>query len=120
MADIDLEAGKVAVELDGKEMILVPTLDACIRISAIAGGLNAAVQRCLQLDMNTICEIIIAGLGVNPTQAKAVPQAVFKTGLIKLSGPCIDFIHIVGNGGRALSDEEDGGGEDEAGPLPPA
>lgn len=100
-------AGDIAVELDGKEMVLRPTLEACLAISKIAGGLNAAVQRCVALDIDTIVSIVIAGLGLNPNQAKKVPELVYKTGLIALSGPCIDFIHVVANGGRKIEDVED-------------
>lgn len=106
MADAVPGEGNIPIELDGKAMELVPTLQACMAISKIAGGLNAAVQRCLALDMETICQIITAGLGLNPTQARAVPEAVYKTGLIALSAPCIDFVNVVGNGGRPIAEEE--------------
>lgn len=109
MADAVPGAANVPIMLDGKEHELVPTLQACMMISNIAGGLNGAVQRCLQLDMNTVVAIITAGLALNPKQAAMVPEAVYKTGLIALSAPCIDFINIVGNGGRPLEDEGDDG-----------
>lgn len=118
MADAIPGEGNVEIELDGKPFTLSPTLQACIRISRIGGGLNAAVQRCLALDMDTICEIITAGVGFNPNQAKMVPEAVFKTGLILLSAPCIDFINIIGNGGRPIEDDE--GESDEPDPPNPA
>ena len=115
-------AGTITIELDGKEHQMVPTLAACMAISSIAGGLNAAVQKCLQLDFNTICAFVQAGLGLNPTQSKMVPEAVYKTGTMTLSGPCIDFINIVANGGRPIVlDDDEGAGEGaEADPLRPA
>lgn len=120
MADAEKGAGNVLIELDGKEMELVPTLQACMTISRIAGGLNAAVQRCLNLDADTICQIITAGLALNPKQAQAVPEAAYKTGLIGLSAPCIDFINVVGNGGRpVVHEDEDGEDGDKAGEGPP-
>lgn len=120
MADQEpaLGAGDVPFQLDGKDMVLAPSVQACLRISRIGGGLNAAVQRCLALDMDTICEIITAGLNLNPTQAKMVPEAVYRTGLFNLSAPCIDFINIVGNGGQPLPEEE--GSEQQPDPLRPA
>lgn len=117
MADAVQGEGDVAIMLDEKELFLTPSLGACMAISKLNGGLNAAVQRCLALDMDTICAVIIAGLGLNPTQAQKVPAAVYKTGLISLHGPCIDFISIVGNGGRPLLDEEH---EDAPDPMKPA
>lgn len=120
MADAAPGAGNIPIELDGKDMELVPTLQACITISGIAGGLNAAVQRCLQLDFDTICQIVTAGLGLNPNQARQVPDAVFRTGLISLSAPCIDFVNVVANGGRPLPDDEELGEDAGEGPREPA
>lgn len=108
-------SGFVNIELDGKAMQLKPSLDACIRISKIAGGLNAAIVRCRNLDFDTICEVVQIGLGINPVMAKKIPEAVYRQGTIDLAGACIDFVHVVANGGRALppDDEED---KDEADP----
>lgn len=116
MSDAAPGSGNIEIELVGQgTLTLIPTLDACIKISNMAGGLNSAVQRCLALDMGTICEVIAAGLNLNPTQAKKIPEAVFQTGLIGLHALCIDFIHIVANGGRPPEPD----GEDEQGPGPP-
>lgn len=109
-------AGNIPITLDGKEMELVPTLDACIRISAIGGGISAASQRCRQLDFDTVCQIVSAGLGLNPVQAKTVPPAVYKTGLIAIAEACIDFCHVVANGGRPPEEQE---GQDDENPDPP-
>lgn len=113
--------GNIPIRLDGKDHELVPSMAACIAISRIAGGLNAASARVLALDIETVCSIIIAGLGLNPTQAKMVPEAVYRTGLIQLAAPCVDFIRVVANGGRALSDDDDDQeGEQSPNPLMPA
>ncbi len=108
----------IVIELDGKEMVLRPSLKACMAVSRIAGGLQAAVQRCLALDMDTICAIITAGLDLNPNQARMVPEAVYATGLIALSAPCIDFINVVGNGGRPVQIEEDDDDDGESADPP--
>lgn len=120
MADATTQPGEgdVEIELEGKKQILVPSLKACIDISSIAGGLNAAAQRVAMLDFDTICQIIVAGLGLNPRQAQAVPKAVFETGLMALSGPCVDFLNIIGNGGRPIEEEEGEGDGDLDPPLP--
>lgn len=116
MSDAEIGAGDIEVQLDGAPYTLKPTLEACMAISRIGGGLQAAVQRCINLDMETICDIIAAGLSANPTQRKKmIPELVFKTGLIALSAPCIEFIHVVGNGGRPLPEEE---AEAEQPPFP--
>lgn len=112
MAEAEQGAGNIRIILDDKEMELVPTLQACMTISRIGGGLNAAVQRCLALDFDTICQVITAGLSLNPTQAKMVPEAVFKSGTINLHADCIDFINVVANGGRPIPEDDGEAGED--------
>jgi hypothetical protein len=113
MADgSDPGAGDVPITLGDKSLILVPSLDACIKISRLAGGLSAAVQRCAALDFDTILAILMAGIGANPRMEKEIAELVFETGLIALHAKCIDFIHIVANGGRPPQDEEDGETDD--------
>lgn len=122
MADKDLApgAGDVEIELDGKPLVLRPSLQACIAISNINGGLNAAINRCIALDFDTICQIVTAGLGLNPTQAKMVPDAVYRQGMLSLSGHCIEFVHVVANGGRPVDDEDEEGDQDSEDPTRPA
>ena len=113
MADPRVGGGVVSFTLDGKPQQLVPSLEACIEISNIAGGINGAIQRVTQLNFETICYIIGAGLEVNgrklnPGQRdKMLPEAVYKTGLIALMQPCITFCHVVANGGELPSDDDD-------------
>lgn len=88
---------------------LVPSLGACIALSRIAGGIFGAIDRCGRLDFDTIAEVVAVGMGVNPVQKeKLVHPAIYETGLILLSAPCIRFLHVVANGGRPPADEEDG------------
>lgn len=113
MAGPQVGGGVVDIELDGKPMQLVPSLEACLEISKIGGGINGAVQRLNQLHFETICEIIGAGLQIegkrlNPKQRKdQVPQAVYNTGLVSVAADCITFCHMIANGGRPLEDSED-------------
>ena len=119
MSDPQPGAGDVRIELDGKELVLRSSLEACIKISGLAGGMHAAIQRCAALNFETIAEIIGVGLGANPNQMKQVREGVYRTGLIALHGKCIDFVHIVANGGRPLpEDTEDR--DTDADPINPA
>lgn len=105
--------GRLPIELQGKSFELVPSLGACIEISGQSGGINGAVQRCLQLNFETICAVIGAGIEVggkrlNPRQREdMLPQAIYEAGLIAISAICVDFLHIVANGGRMPSDDEE-------------
>lgn len=119
--------GAVDIELDGKPFKLVPSLEACIEISGMAGGLRAAAERCMALHFATVMEVIGAGLDadgrgqrLNPRQRQdMLPKAIYEAGIVRCSGWAIDFINIVGNGGRAIGDEPEGGDGDDAGdPLP--
>lgn len=105
----EIGAGDVEIDLGGEVLVLRPTLDACMRINKIAGGMNAAANGVASLNFDIICDVIAAGLGANPTQRqKLIPEKVYMAGMINLAGPCIRFIRIVNNGGRPPVDEEDG------------
>lgn len=120
--------GRIELELDGKPVALVPTLEACTEISKMAGGLAGAVERCRQLHFETICAVVGAGLEINgirpnPTQrSKFLPKAVYEAGVVGVAAYCMEFITVVSNGGRPLrSQDEDGDddGEDGEGPDGP-
>jgi hypothetical protein len=117
MADAAPNAGDIPITLGGEEHVLKPTLEACIGISNLKGGLTAAVARCHALDFDTICEIVALGLGATSgAQKKLIREGVYSAGLINVSTECILFIRTVANGGvRPVDDDEDGGQEE--GPL---
>lgn len=100
-------AGDVPLVLSGKEHVLSPSLDACLRLSRAPGGVLGLIDRCSRLDFDTICDVISAGLNVNPTQRKRlVEPAVYETGMINLFGPAIKFLRVIANGGQ-LPDSND-------------
>lgn len=118
----EVGGGKVAITIDGRPAFLEPSLEACIEISKMAGGLNGAMERCRALHFDTLCMIVGAGLVIdgnrlNPRQRQdMLPKAIYEAGTIDIAAACMEFVTIVGNGGRALSDEgpEE---EDPDGPL---
>lgn len=116
MAEAQPGAGNVALELDGKAFELRPSVGACMAISKMGGGsgMHGMVARCGALDFDSIKAVIVAGLSLNPNQARSIDEAIFRTGLMDLAGPCIDFINVVANGGRPVEDEE---GDDGSDPL---
>lgn len=126
MSERELNGGRIAIVLEGREVYLEPSLEACAEISGMAGGMNAAVQRCLALDFETICKVIGAGVTVDGKRlspnmrSKELPRTIYEAGLIYCHGKAIEFIHIVANGGRLPeeADESDGGEGD--GPLFPS
>ena len=119
-----MNGGRIPITLAGKEHVLEPTLEACIEISQTAGGIQGAVQRLNQLNFETICAVIGAGIridgkGLNGRQREELlPKSIYETGLIAVAATAIDFCHVVANGGRLPSDDPDDEVEDgDEGPL---
>ncbi len=108
-----LGAGNVEIELDGETVILKPSLNACQTISRQSGGISAAVAAVGRFDFDTVVSVVTLGLGVTGSEAKAVPEKVWRTGLTDLVGPVTKFLTIVANGGRPV---DDAGGEEPADP----
>ena len=110
-------AGDVPIDLGGETMFLKSTLEACVAISNLRGGLNMAVQRCLALDFDATCDIVCLGLGATSgQQRKEVRQLVYEAGLINCQAPCILFIRTIANGGIIPPAPEEGE-EQDADPL---
>ncbi len=105
MAEYVPGEGDVEIELDGQKMWLKPTLAACLAISRSGAGLpRVLADQCLQLNLDSVCLVVAAGLGV---RVEDIQGQVFKTGTINLFGACIRFIHIVSNGGRPPKPEDE-------------
>lgn len=108
----------IPITMGGDEYVLKPSLEACLAISRLAGGLMETRRRIMQLDFDTVCEVLAAGLSLNPGQRqRMLPKLVYETGVINLTGACIDFTLIVGNGGVMPGLEDDEPKEDAADPL---
>ena len=112
MTQAEMGAGDVVLDLAGQEVILKPTLQAAIALSNGRGGITGMVQRCLDFEFDAIHAVVLAGLGQRGS--KDLPELIFKAGLLQVSPACIRFVHIVANGGRPVSDEENDGEEDNA------
>lgn len=115
MAKAEPNGGDVPIMLDGKEHMMVPSLQACRAISRLGGGggANAIVNRCRSLDFDTICEVIALGTGfISSKQREQIELAVYQQGTIAVQAACIEFVHIVNNGGtRPVDDDEEGEGD---------
>lgn len=117
----------VEIEISGKIAALVPSLEACLAISKMAGGLAAAMDRCRMLHFETLVAIVgaaieIDGHKLNPRQQQdLLPKAIYEAGCVEIAAKCIDLILIVGRGGRPLEDEDEdkGGSQDGESPLAP-
>ena len=106
MSELNIGSGDVAITIAGNDLVLRPTLKACIALSTVDGGISQLAQRCAALDFNAIKMVIEYGLGV---RSKELAENIFKSGLINLNSPCITYLHVIANGGKMPGDE----GEDE-------
>lgn len=113
MAEPNVGSGDISITLDGEEYVLRPTANAALVISRQSGGLRGAIDSVLRLDMDVIVRVIQAGLGQQVSnKMKDLDVKVFKSGLTDQQGglvsKCVEFLHILANGGRPLDTEGDG------------
>ena len=108
----ELGAGDVPIELEGHgELVLKPTLKAAMALTNGKGGVPALVDRCLNYELNALVQIISVGIDDN---SKDLPEIIYQTGMLKLAPQCIEYLHIIANGGKPVSDET----PDEGGDTP--
>ena len=101
-----LNPGEVEISLAGETRTLKPTLRALNIISSQYGGLARARELLVAQDMGATVFIIRHGLNLSDSQAKALPEQVYQTGLnADLLIPLIRFLGILGNGGKPQPDD---------------
>lgn len=110
-AKAKLGAGNVEITLDGETAILRPTLKAAQTLSRRSGGFMELVQEVTKFDLDAITAVVALGLD---RQQKDIAEAVWRTGVAEISGPVVEYIGILANGGRRI--DESAGGEGEADP----
>ncbi len=99
-----LDAGEVEIELNGKRLILRPTLPACKTISRQRGGFAKVRELLVSEDFDTIVSVIAVGTN-QLKDTNEVENEVWRNGLdIKLIMPLIEYVAILANGGRPLAD----------------
>ena len=110
MGKAEIGSGDVFLQLADNDITLCPTLKACMSLSNQRGGVTAMVQRCLDFEFDAIHSVIVAGMGGKTS--RDMPELIFKTGLVNLAAPCIEFLNNVANGGRPLGEEDEDEKED--------
>jgi hypothetical protein len=101
-------AGDVEIELDGETVTLECTLGAALALTRAPGGIygtGSVAERLLRCDIDTMCMVIRAGLGVGPSAIKDLPEKVFRTGLLSMRGSLAIYVGRVANGGRPPEEE---------------
>lgn len=77
--------GSITVEVGEKTYELIPTLDAVRRIEARFGGLRGASQALNALSVDGAAHIIASGAGLTERRAEALPEEVWKAGVLDVS-----------------------------------
>lgn len=105
MSGAEPSAGDISFVVDGKEYRLVPSLNACMLVAK--GGLRPLLDRLRAYDFEAFVFVVEVGLGVNPVQAKQVPDLVYKAGMINLLDTLVRYLEVIANGGRPPAEEEE-------------
>jgi len=103
-------AGDVVIKLGDTEVVLKPTLQAALTLSA-GKGLMPLVRLCQDYDIESIINVIAAGTG---KRSKDMNELVFRAGMLELAPKCIRFLHSLANGGQYPEEPKE---EDKEVPL---
>ena len=102
--DLNPGSGDITFVLDGEEVTLKPTLRACIGISRMDDSPMATVDKIVRLNFDTITQVLAFGLGIGPGQK--LQEQIYRTGVINLTRHAINFVNVVNNGGRPVSEKD--------------
>lgn len=99
----------VTIELGGETVELKPTYGAATRIPKHFGGYMPAIDAVSKLDPSALETIIAYGMDLTPAGQKKLdlPRKIYETGYPKVAAPCIEFLTILMNGGKRVSDTEE-------------
>lgn len=104
MADpVKVGDGDVPITIDGKDYMLTPSYKACSNLARNGEGLSSLIRRCANLELDVLTRVVAEGLGRNPPD---LGDKLYKSGLRNMSGPCIDFLVNISNGGKPVPKEE--------------
>lgn len=103
----------------GEEVVtLKPFYKAARGISKHFGGYMPAIDAVSKLNPDAIEVVIAFGADIPPSVQKTVklPERIYETGVAKVAAPCVEFLSILMNGGKRLTEdaEEATGTEGEA------
>lgn len=108
MANID--QGEVAITILDKEYVLRPNIQTWFAISRQYGGYIPASQKLMAFDVDAFIFVIKNGARLSDADAKDLGKRVYENGLGALLQPLVDYLNIIGNGGRPQAQDGDGDG----------
>jgi len=109
--------GNVAINLNGSEHYLVPSLNAMQTLSRFGGGngLRGVVDSVAKMDLDSVVRVVQLGLGPNAVKelggAQKLPSLIYEAGMADSTGgiiaKCIEYLSNLMNGGRPLEPIDD-------------
>lgn len=106
--------GTMDVTLHDGSVTLIANLENAKAINRAFGGYQSALQKLSVGDIEAVFAIIRFGLGAKQSELAALEERVFRSGLLRLTGPCTDFVLMCANGGRSGREVIAAAGEPEA------
>jgi hypothetical protein len=102
-----LNSGEVVVDLETKQYVLKPTINAWRTISRQYGGMAQARANLVAENVETMIFIIRIGSGLPDKQLRNLDEEVFKAGIKAETVliPLLRYMGILANGGRPLPDD---------------
>lgn len=111
-------AGDVTFDLAGQTVTLKCSPQAALAISRQpgsfygTGNIPGVVDRIMGRDIDTICAVIRAGLGLAPGAVPDLAAQVYQSGLLGIGSAVLPFIGNLANGGKPISIGGDAVGEE--------
>lgn len=93
-------AGDVAIVLGDEERFLRCSASAAQMLARGGNGLTGAVGRCANLEMDSIVQVIAAGLGFSGQGPKELSELVYAYGIDDAGAVAIRYLQNLMNGGR--------------------
>jgi hypothetical protein len=101
-----LTGGEIDIPMDGGSAVLTANLYAATRISRHFGGFQEALNRIGKGDLDAMTVVVRYGMGLKTdAEAKGLDERVFAAGVLRLTSPLTEFLLVLANGGRSVSEE---------------
>ncbi|QTL03149.1 hypothetical protein J5J86_20715 [Aquabacter sp. L1I39] len=106
--------GHVSITLAGAPATLAPTLGAALHLTALHGNFGSLLAKLEAYDLKAAADVVHHGLGRTDPEKPRTTEEVFSTGLVGLTPDLIGYVIRLANGGKPLSDTEEGVGNGDA------
>lgn len=100
---MSVNPGEVEIKLNGRDVVLRPTLEALLVVNSF-GGLVGAFEKLQRMDFNAYVTIVAAATGRKPSDLQ---QDVFSSDWTEFVEPLCELIGNLGRGGRPKSKSDD-------------